>query len=138
MSGEYSRWIRTSWSSCISFCLVFKKHAVLNYPNKDYAFFCWLILDTFHWVWLQLIWLGSVLVGINNLIFQKELIIEDSLLIPPYIHHFFWLETGLWCGWWWFISLALWSFPFHITVTINFSFPITICFGNGTLFIMFQ
>ena len=49
--------------------------------------------------------------------FRKELIIEDSLPIPPYTqHHLLSLKTGLWCGWWGFISLAPRSLPFHIIV----------------------
>ena len=43
----------------------------------------------------------------NRSVFQKELIIEHSLPIPPYTQHYFlWTKAGLWCGWWWFTSLA--------------------------------
>ena len=58
---------------------------------------------------------SSAVVGINHLVIRKKLIIEDSLPIPPYTqHHLLWMKTGLWCGWWWFISLAEWSLPLHI------------------------
>ena len=49
--------------------------------------------------------------------FQKELIIEDSLSVPPYTQHcLLWMKTGLWYGWWWFISLATGSHLLHIIV----------------------
>ena len=57
-----------------------------------------------------------VLVGINRLVFWKELIIEDSFPVLPYTHHLLWKKTGLRCGWWWFISLVPGSLPFHIIV----------------------
>ena len=35
----------------------------------------------------------------NHLVFWKELIIEDTLPIPPHIqHHLLWMKTGLWYG----------------------------------------
>ena len=52
--------------------------------------------------------------------FQKELIIEKSLPMPLYTQHHLWMETGLWCGWWWFILLIPWSIPFHISVQHSF------------------
>ena len=61
--------------------------------------------------------IGAAVVGINHLVFEKELIIEDSLPIPPYTqHHLLWMKTGLWHGWRWFIALAPRSLPFHIIV----------------------
>ena len=62
-----------------------------------------------------------------ELFFQKELIIEDSLPIPPYTqHHLLWMKTSLW----WFILLAPQSLPFHIIVQYPLSLPVTICFKN--------
>ena len=50
------------------------------------------------------------------LVFQKELIIENSLPIPQHTQrHLLWMKIGLWCGWW-FILLAPQFLPFHITV----------------------
>ena len=49
----------------------------------------------------------KIIIYMIRKVFQKELIIEDSLPIPPYTqHHLLWMKTGLWCGWWWFILLA--------------------------------
>ena len=114
-----------AWSS--------KKHAVLQYPNEKLCICCWLILDIFHWVLL------SVGLTTNNtwncLVFWKELIIEDSHPISPYTHHL-WMKTGLWCGWWWFISLVPWSLTLHIIVQCfksTFQSLITICFKKFSL-----
>ena len=80
----------------------------------------------------QLVYLGVVLVEINHLVFRKELVIEDSLPTSPYTqHHLLWIKTSLWCGWWWFISLAPRSLPFHIIVQYP-RYIVTICFKNGT------
>ena len=77
--------------------------------------------------------LEAVLVGINYLVFRKELIIEGSLPIPPYTqHHLLWMQTSLWyvCGG----SFRFAHDPFHSTrfYSIHFSSPVTICFKNGT------
>ena len=83
---------------------------------EDYAFSVDLFLMLFK-CYFQLAKLGAVLVGINLLDFQKEIIIENSLSIPSYIHqHPLRMKTRLWCSWWWFISLASQFYPFHITV----------------------
>ena len=76
--------------------------------------------------------LEAVLVGINYLVFRKELIIEGSLPIPPYTqHHLLWMQTSLWyvCGG----SFRLAHDPFHSTrfYSIHFSSPVTICFKSG-------
>ena len=53
--------------------------------------------------------------GLIAWVFRKELVIEDSLPIPPYTqHHLLWMKTSLRWWWWWFISLASRSLPFHI------------------------
>ena len=72
------------------------------------------------------------LIGIYSLVFWKKFIIENSLPIPPYTqHHLLWMKTSLWCGWWWFISLAPRSHAFYIIEKYPlFSSPITICFKN--------
>ena len=80
-----------AWSS--------KKHAVSCYPDGRLCIFCWLIPDTFHPGLLSFGLLGAVLVGINHLVFWKELIIEDFLPNPAYIqYHLLWMKTALWCG----------------------------------------
>lgn len=61
----------------------------------------------------QLLSLGAVLDGINHLVFQKELILKDSLLISPYTQHLLWMKIGLRCGGWWFISFAPQSLLFN-------------------------
>ena len=111
-----------------SFCLIVKEACSL-------ALFWWNIMwfqltnPRCFLCCLQLVLLGAVLAGINCLIFLKELIIEDSLPVPPYIqHHILWLKTGLWYSWWWFISLAAWPFCSTLLCSIYFSSPITICF----------
>ena len=107
-----------AWSS--------NKHAVLRYPDERLCIFCCLIPDTFRRVLLSVGLIGSSTFW-NCLVFQKELIIEDSLPIPPYTqHHLLWMKTGLWCGWWWFISLAPRSLPFHIVV----QYPLFIARNN--------
>ena len=78
---------------------------------------------------------GSHLCRIGNcLVFQKELIIEDFLPIPPYTHHLLCVKTSPWCGWQWFITLAPRSL-FHATLlcTIHFSSSTSICFKNRML-----
>ena len=116
VSGENSKWIRTSQPSCNSFCLVIKETCSFALSWWKIMHFCWLILDAFHQALLSLVWLGAGLVGISHLVFQKELKIGDSLPIPPFTHHLLWLKTSLWCGCWWFILLAPQSLPFHIMV----------------------
>ena len=60
------------------------------------AFFCRLIPDTFHVeCCFQLVSLGAIPVGIHHLVFQKELVLEDSLPIPLCAqYHFLWMKTG--------------------------------------------
>ena len=113
VSGEYGRWIRTSQPSCSMYhqrnmqsCIILMEDCVFSVDR----FWMLFLKYCFH-----LVWLGAVLLAINHLIFQKEFVIEDSLLIPPCIqHHHLWMKTSLWCGWWWFILLVPWSLPFHM------------------------
>ena len=77
----------------------------------------------------------------NYAVVFQEIIIEDSLPTPPYAPcHLLWIKTRFWWGQWWFLSLAPWSLPFHITYSIHFSFllPITICFKNGIFLLCFS
>ena len=53
------------------------------------------LLDTFHQGLLSV----GLLVGMNCLVFWKELIMKDSVLISP-SQHLLWVKTGIWCGWW--------------------------------------
>ena len=102
-----------------------KKRAVLCCPVGRLCVSCWLILDTFRQVVLS--------VGLKG--FQKGAHSEDSLPIPPYIqHHLLWMKTGLWCGWWRYVSLAPPSLPFHV-VKYPLFIPVTICFKNGTFWL---
>ena len=47
--------------------------------------------------------LSVAVFGIICLVFQKQLIIDDSLPLPPYFpipqHHLLWMKMGLWHGW---------------------------------------
>ena len=91
-----------------------KRHAVLSYPDGHSCLTPGAFVECcFPWVQL-----GPVLVGINPLVFQKELMV-DSFPIPPYTqHHLFWMKTGLWCGWRWLVSLAPQFLLSHIIVFI--------------------
>ena len=131
MSSEYGRWIRTSQSSCNSFCLAIKETHGLEVSSEILGIFYWLILGAFCQV-LLLVCLGAVLVGINHLVFLEELLIEDSLSIPPYTQrHLLWVKTRLWCGWWWLILVAPQLLHSTLLFSIHFSLPVTICFTNG-------
>ena len=67
-----------------------KKHVVLCYPDGRLCIFCWLIPDTFPWLLLSV---GLIRRSTywNCLVFQKELITDDSL--PFHL----WIVTALWC-----------------------------------------
>ena len=109
-----------------------KKHAVLHYLMHH------IILDAFHQVLHSVGLIGSSTCW-NCLVFQKELIIEDSLPIPPYTqHHLLWMKTGLWCGWWWFISLAPRSLLFHIIVQYPLFITRHNLFQKWSVFITFK
>ena len=125
MSGEYGRWIRTSQPSCNSFCLVIKKHVALRYPDGRLCVFCWLILDAFCWVLLSVGLIGSSTCWNYSFGFLERAH-NRGLPIPPYTHHLLWMKIGLWCGWWWVISLAPRSLPFHIVV----QYPLFIAHHN--------
>ena len=69
---------------------------------------------------LPLVQLGVVLVGINCLVFQKELTIEDSLPIPPYVsYHLIWMKTVFCCGWWWRFGFGEYVTPSFILWLLN-------------------
>ena len=115
-----------AWSS--------KIHAVLCYPGGRLWNFlltnsrCFSLSAAFSWSK----WEGYLL-EFNSLVFCKELIIEDSLLIAPYIQpHILWIKTafGVVAGG----SFQLPHDPFLSTLlySIHFSSPITVCFKNGT------
>ena len=112
-----------AWSS--------KKHVVLHYPDGRLCVFCWLILDAFCRLLLSVGLIGAVLVWINRLAFRKELIIEDSLSIPPYTRHLLWMKTGFWWCWWW---LPHDLFRSILSYSIHFSLPVTVCFKNWNVF----
>ena len=90
----------------------------------------------------QLLHQGAVLIGINRLVFQKELIQEGSLPISPYTqHHLLGMKSGLWCGWWWFISLAPQSFLFNskeILVKYPFFIACYNLFFKWNIFVVFK
>ena len=133
MSGEYVGWIRTYQLSYNNFCLVIKETCSLAlswwkiFLLTDFSVFHWLFLDAFCWVVLLVGLNESNTIGINHLVFWKDLIIEDSLPIPPFTpSQLLWMKTGLWCGWWWFISFVQWCLPFHITL----QYPVFIACHN--------
>ena len=120
-----------AWSS--------KKHAVLYYPDGILCIFCWLIPDVFRRVLLSVGLIGTVLVGINRLVFWKELIIEDSLPIPAYtqITFFGWRPAfGVVGGCWFHLPHHL--FRSTLLHSIHLSSPVTICFKNGTFSLCFS
>ena len=102
MSGKYGGWIRTSYQAVTVFAWSSEKHAVLGFPDGKLCVFCWLILGAF--IQCSVIWLGAVLVGINHLVFQKELIRQDSFHsyhIPNIAFRSWWLggeEPTCQCG----------------------------------------
>ena len=98
-------------------------NAVLSYPDGTLCIFYWLILDAFDQVLLSVGLTESSTSWNESFGFQRKLIIDHSFPISPYTHHLFWMKTGHWCGWWWFISLSPWSLLFH--VIIQYSFFIT-------------
>ena len=81
----------------------------------------------------------QLLVGINCLVFWKELITQDSFPIPPHIqYHLLWMEMAIVVvdgG-----SFCLPQDLFHSTLlySIHFSLPITICIKKENIFITFQ
>ena len=124
-------WMNQNFPSKLYKFLPGHQRNILHYPDGRLCILCWLIPDTFHQVLLSLVQLGVVLVGIDCLVFQKELIIEDSLPIPPYAQHYLlWVKSGLWCGWWWFISLPHDLFHSTLLYSIQFSSPFVVCFKN--------
>ena len=131
MSGEYIGWIRTYQLSYNNFCLVIKETCslalswweIMNFPLTNSG--CVFSNAAFSWSnWEQ---------RINCLVFWKGAHNRGFPSNPSYIqHHLLWMKTGLWCGWWWFISLFLWPLVFHIIYSIHSLSPVTICFKNGT------
>ena len=101
---------------------------------EDYAFFVDCFWTLFVECCFQLVSLGAVFVEINHLVFWKEFTMEDLLLTPILYtqYHHLWMKTGLWCGWWWLISLTPQSLLSTLLYSIHFSSPVTICFKNGT------
>ena len=97
-----------AWSS--------QKHAVVHYPDGRLCVFCWLIPDTFRQMLLLVSLIGSIACWNWSFGFPEKAH-NRGLPIPSYPqHHLLWVKTGLWCGWWWFISIAPWSLLFHIIV----------------------
>ncbi|CAI9164717.1 unnamed protein product [Rangifer tarandus platyrhynchus] len=75
---------------------------------------------------------GALLVGIHHLVFQKELMIEDSLPIPSYTRHLLYgMNIGFCCGWWWFICRPHRLFHSTLLYSIHFLLLVTICFKTG-------
>ena len=93
-----------------------KTNAVLCYPDGRLCIFYWLILDAFDQVLLSVGLTESSTSWNESFGFQRKLIIDHSFPISPYTHHLFWMKTGHWCGWWWFISLSPWSLLFHVII----------------------
>ena len=98
--------------------------------NGKLCIFCWMILDTslsavFIWSNLE-----QYLLGNNCLVFQKELIIEDSLPIPEYTHHFC-IKTGLGLVGDDSVLLPYNLFFSTLLHSMHLSLPVTMCFKNG-------
>ena len=124
-----------AWSS--------QRHVVLlHYPHgRRRCLFCWLIPDTFRVkCGVQSVSRGAIPVGIHHLVFQKELILENSILIPPCTqYHFLWMKIGAFGV----VHGGSFHLPcelFHSTLlySIHFSSPVTICFKNRAFFVMFK
>ena len=93
-----------AWSS--------KKQVVLHYPEGGLCVSCWLILDASLPVLLSGGLIGSSTCWIC-LVFQKELIIENSLPIPPYTQdHLLWMKTSL-LGW---LVLVHFAYPLFSSI----------------------
>ena len=117
VSGEYSGWIRTSQPSLTVFAWSSKKHVVLHCPDGRQCVFCWLIMDAFHQVLLSVDLIRNRTCWNLCFGFPEGAHYRHTLPILPYTqHHFLWMKTGLWCGWWCFILLAPQSLPLHINV----------------------
>ena len=113
------------------------KHAVLCYPEGSLYIFCWLILDTFHWVLLSVGLIRSS-TSWNSLFdfLEGTSKIEDSISNPPYTqHHLLWIDWPLMRL---TTSVAPWSLPFHMIVQCPLLFPITICFKNWMFSLCFS
>ena len=97
-----------AWSS--------KKPEVLHYSDGRLRIFCWLIPDAIRWVLLSVGLIRSSPCW-NQLFGFPEGAHDRKLPTPPHTHHhLLWKKAGLWCGWWWFISLVPWSLLVHIMV----------------------
>ena len=91
ISGEYEGWIKNFTAKLQVSACSSKKQAVLC---RRWCVFCWLIPDAFCQVLLSVDLLGAAL-GINCLVFQKELINKSTSFRSHHIHN----VTGLW----WFV-----------------------------------
>ena len=115
-----------AWSS--------KIHAVLCYPGGRLWNFlltnsrCFSLSAAFSWSK----WEGYLL-EFNSLVFCKELITEDSLLISPYIQpHILWIKTAFGVVGGGSFCLPHDLFCSTLLCNIYFSSAVTICFKNGT------
>ena len=114
MSGEHSRWIRTSQPRKQlppqpgSFCLIIKKSCVT--PMED-SLFSVDYFQTFLVECFQFVYFEAVLVGINQSGFlegaHNERLPSNTIIYTISLS----LKTGLWCIW-----PDSWSLLFHITV----------------------
>ena len=107
-----------------SFCLVIKETWSLTFSWSKIMGV--LLSNSGHFEWLLSAGLNGNRTCWNCLVFQKELIIEDSFPIPPYTHHFLGRRPpfGVVGGG----SFCLPYYLFHSTLlySIHFSLPITI------------
>lgn len=132
MSDEYHRWIKTSQPTSNIFCVIIRNMWFCIIMMQDYAF----SVDWFQMLFIeccfQLVEFGALLVGIHHLVFQKELMIEDSLPNPLYTQHHLFGWRLVCCGWWSgsFAGPTGSSIPPYCTVSTVL--PVTICFKTGT------
>lgn len=114
-----------------------KKHVILYYHDARLCIFCWLIPDAFHYAAFSW-WNWALLVGIHHLVFQKELMIEDSLPNSIIYTTSPLMKTGFCCGWWWFICRPHRLFhPFHLIVQYPLCVACHNLFQNWNIFLLY-
>ena len=132
MSGEYGRWVRTCWPSCIAFAWSSQKHEVLRYPHGRLCFlFTW--SGCFSWALLSVGLTGRSICWNESFGFLEEVHSRGLPSNPTYIQH----HLYRWRPYFGVVGGGLFRLPhylFHFTLlySIHFSWPITNCFKNET------
>ena len=114
-----------------------KEHTAFLQPDGRWCVSYRVILDAFHW---ELLSVG--LIGVNHLVFQKELIIEDPLHTYTQTHHTYNITFFGWSP-----AFVVGGGSFHLPhnlfhsallSSIHFSLPIPICLKNGMFSLHFS